>query len=81
MKRALLSIVIVLSLGLVGSGKAEVIDVDNVVAFQQALIDATNNTTDDTINVAAGDYDISGGTLTYSPGSAGFGADNHSLTI
>ncbi len=79
MKRALLFVV--LSLVLIGDGQAAVFDVDNVVAFQQALIDATNNTADDTINVAAANYDISGGTLTYSPGSLGFGGDNHSLTI
>lgn len=42
----------------VGSGQAPVFNVGTVTEFQQALIGVTNKTEDDTINVAAGNYDI-----------------------
>lgn len=58
-------------------------NVSNVGGFQQALIDATKNSENDTINVAAGIYDVSGGTLMYTPGDtgSGFGDDNHALSL
>jgi predicted outer membrane repeat protein len=57
-------------------------NVDTVQDFRQALIDASNNSEPDTIHVAPGHYDISGGTLLYAPGSGGdFGDDNSGLTI
>jgi dockerin type I repeat protein len=57
-------------------------NVDSVQDFRQALIDASNNSEHDTIHVAPGHYDISGGTLLYAPGSGGdFGDDESGLTI
>jgi hypothetical protein len=64
------------------AASADFFFVNTVADFRQALIDASNNSEHDTINVAPGHYDISGGTLLYAPGSGGeFGDDDSSLTI
>jgi hypothetical protein len=64
------------------AASADFFFVDNVADFRQALIDASNNSEHDTINVAPGHYKISGGTLLYAPGSGGdFGDDASGLTI
>jgi len=62
---------------------AAVFPVSDVTGFQNALVSASNNTEDDTINVAPGTYDLSGGALYYYLGDtgSGFGSDNHALTI
>ena len=61
---------------------AEDFNVNNVQEFREALIAASNNGEDDTINVAPGYYDVSGGTLLYAPGSGGgFGDDKSALSI
>jgi len=62
---------------------AAVFPVSDVTGFRNALVSATQNSEDDTINVAAGTYDLSAGALYYSPGDtgSGFGSDNHALTI
>ncbi len=62
---------------------AAVFNVSDVTGFRQALIDASNNTEDDVINVAPGTYYINtnGGVLNYYPAQYGFGTDNHALTI
>jgi len=56
--------------------RAAVFNVTNPAEFQAALDNAATNGQDDTINVAAGNYDVSGGGLTYSGAAEGF-----SLTI
>jgi predicted outer membrane repeat protein len=64
------------------SASAADFNVSTVQDFRQALIDASNNNEHDTINVAPGHYDVSGGTLLYAPGSGGdFGDDDSGLTI
>jgi hypothetical protein len=64
------------------AASADFFFVNTVADFRQALIDASNNSEHDTINVAPGHYDISGGTLLYGPGSGGdFGDDDSGLTI
>jgi hypothetical protein len=64
------------------AASADFFFVDNVADFRQALIDASNNSEHDTINVAPGHYKISGGTLLYAPGSGrDFGDDASGLTI
>jgi hypothetical protein len=70
-----------LLLTLSGIAEGAVFNVSDVAGLRQALIDVTNNNEDDTIVVAAGTYDGSGGTLLYRPGAIGFGNDNHALTI
>ncbi|MBL7117565.1 MAG: right-handed parallel beta-helix repeat-containing protein [Candidatus Syntrophoarchaeum sp.] len=54
--------------------RAETFYVDSVLKFQNALNTAANNGEDDTINVAAGTYNVAT-TLTYDS------AENHTLTI
>jgi hypothetical protein len=64
------------------AASADFFFVDNVEDFRQTLIEVTNNSKHDTINVAPGHYDVSGGTLLYAPGSGGdFGDDDSGLTI
>jgi hypothetical protein len=62
---------------------AAVFPVSDVTGFRNALVSATQNSEDDTINVAAGTYDLSAGALYYYLGDSGsgFGSDNHALTI
>ena len=81
-KGFVLIVVTLLALFISLSVQAAVFNVNSVAQFRQDLIDATKNNEDDTINVAARNYDVSGGTLTYRPGSGGvFGNDSHALTI
>jgi hypothetical protein len=68
-------------LTLSGIAEGAVFNVSDVTGLRQALIDSTNNSEDDTIVLAEGTYDVSGGTLLYRPGATGFGSDNHALTI
>jgi hypothetical protein len=56
--------------------RAAIFNVTTPAEFQTALTTAEGNGQDDTINVAAGAYDVSGGGLTYSGAAEGF-----SLTI
>lgn len=82
MKKICFIIVTLMVLSIPLSVQAAVFNVSSVAQFRQALINATNNNEDDTINVATGNYDVSGGTLNYAPGSGvDFGSDNHALTI
>jgi VCBS repeat-containing protein len=83
MKRTVALLVALTALLLPLTARAAVFTVSDAAGLRQALVDATTNAEDDTIAVAAGTYDVStsGGTLLYQPGAAGFGSDNHALTI
>jgi hypothetical protein len=79
MKRILSIFVLPLAAGMMafpGIAGAAVFNVTDVAGFQAALTASQNNGQDDTINVAAGTYDVSGGGLTYSGAAEAF-----SLTI
>jgi len=76
MKKALLLVVVALTLSIVGGGHAAVFDVNSEADLQNALNTARNNNQDDTINIAAGAYDASGGFL-FDPAAG----ENYSLTI
>jgi hypothetical protein len=74
MKRVLFYAVVLLAVAMPHSVSADVFNVTTTLEFQTALTNAQNNGQDDTINVAAGTYNITA-TLTYNP------TENHSLTI
>lgn len=59
---------------------SDTFNVADVTQFQSALATAQSNGADDTINVAAGTYDVSGGGLTY-VAKATFPEENFALTI
>jgi hypothetical protein len=74
MKRVLFYAVVLLAVAMPLSASADVFNVTTTAEFQTALTNSQNNGQDDTINVAAGTYNVAP-TLTYNP------TENHSLTI
>ncbi|MCP4259680.1 MAG: right-handed parallel beta-helix repeat-containing protein [Planctomycetes bacterium] len=74
MKRVLLYAAVLLAVAMPLSAGAEVFDVTTPAEFQTRLTQAQNNGENDTINVAAGTYDVTS-TLEYLP------TEKHSLTI
>ena len=74
MKRVLLYAAVLLAVAIPLNAGAEVFDVTTTLEFQTKLTEAQSNGADDTINVAAGTYNLSAN-LTYDP------SENHSLTI
>jgi parallel beta-helix repeat protein len=74
MKRVLLYAAVLLAIAMPFSAGADNFPVSTTTEFQTALTEAQNNGEDDTINVAAGTYNLAA-TLTYDP------SENHSLTI
>lgn len=76
MKKLFSLIFVILVLALAGNSQAAIFNVSSVAEFQTALTTAQSNNDDDTINVAAGTYNL-GATLEY----AAAATENHSLTI
>ena len=74
MKKIIILSACLLSLGMFNYTWANVFDVIDVQGFQDALTDAQSNGQDDTINVAAGVYDLDA-TLEYATD------ENFALTI
>jgi len=83
LKQGLVVVFAVVLVSLPAIACAAVFTVSDVAGFQNALVSASSNSEDDTINVATGTYDLSAGALYYYLGDAGsgFGSDNHALTI
>jgi len=62
-------------------GRGEIFTVNSEAEIRSALVEATNNSEDDTIHIAAGTYLLSAGALKYEPGTGTFGSDIHALII
>jgi hypothetical protein len=77
MKKAVLFVVMAFILNPAGIGWAVVFDVDTEAKLRNALGTAARNGLDDTINIAAGQYNTSGSTFLYAPAAT----ENYSLTI
>ena len=77
MKKVFLFVAVLLSLILAGSGQGAVINVPGDMDLQDALNTTEDNNEDDTINIAAGIYNTSGTTFSYTPAVG----ENYSLTI
>ena len=80
MKRAFLLVAMASILSFAGSGWAAVFNVADDTQLRNALISAAGNSENDTINIAAGTYNTSGSTFSYTP-SAVPPEENYSLTI
>jgi hypothetical protein len=77
MKRYIL-LTVLLAVFMASNAVAAIFNVNSPATFQAALVTAENNSQNDTINVAAGIYNLTS-TLDYTPAPAG--GENFSLTI